>query len=236
VERITRIVNGVDTKRFHPPGQRALLVDCPFGHDRRHVVVGAVGRLQAVKNQVDLARAFVRALDLAPALRSRLRLVITGDGPLRPSVEGILAPAGVSELAWLTGARDDVPEVLRALDVFVLPSLGEGISNTILEAMATGLPVIATDVGGNRELVEDGRTGVLVPAGDVDALAAAIVRYADETTARAAGLAARERVLRLFSLDAMVANYASLYQRLLADRAPARRPSAAAREVTSRAN
>jgi sugar transferase (PEP-CTERM/EpsH1 system associated) len=231
-KRITRIVNGVDTERFHPAKARTALRDCPFADDPRLVVVGTVGRLQAVKNQVDLARAFIRALERAPALRPRLRLVITGDGPLAAEVERILAAAGVADLAWLSGARDDVPELLRAFDVFVLPSLVEGISNTILEAMASGLPVVATNVGGNAELVDDGRTGMLVPAGDVDALAGAIVRYADAPVARAAGDAARERVLRLFSLDAMVASYASLYERLLATRSPSR-AAPATRKFTS---
>jgi hypothetical protein len=89
-----------------------------------------------------------------PQLLSRLRLVMIGDGPLRAQAQAMLEQAGVAELAWLPGQRDDVPEILRGLDCFVLPSLAEGVSNTILEAMASGLPVIATDVGGNGELIE----------------------------------------------------------------------------------
>ena len=106
---------------------------------------------------------------------------------------------------------------MRGLDCFVLPSLAEGISNTILEAMATGLPVIATDVGGNRELVDAGRTGEIVPSADPLALATRILAYArDPQAARAAGKAGRARVERDFSLEAMLAKYRSVYDQVLA--------------------
>lgn len=215
--RVSRIVNGVDTEAFSPAVVRSRPADWPF--DDRAWIVGTVGRLQAVKNQVLLARAFVRMLDVAPVLRERLRLVIAGDGPLRAEVHAVLAAANAQDLAWLPGARDDVATILRGLDVFVLPSLAEGISNTILEAMASGLPVVATDVGGNSELVERGETGVLVPADDAGALAEALLAYAlGPERARAAGRAGRARAERLFSLDAMVAQYSSLYDRLLRGR------------------
>jgi glycosyltransferase involved in cell wall biosynthesis len=169
-----------------------------------------------VKHQTLLARAFVRLLERAPELRSRCRLLIIGDGPLRTEIGQILAHAGASDLLWMPGTRNDVPHVLRTFDVFVLPSLAEGISNTILEAMATGLPVIATNVGGNAELIENGRTGILVAPEDVEALATAMLRYADAAAARAPGAAGRERVERFYGLDAMVASYCALYERLLA--------------------
>jgi glycosyltransferase involved in cell wall biosynthesis len=108
---------------------------------------------------------------------------------------------------------------MRALDCFALPSLAEGISNTILEAMASGLPVLATAVGGNAELVDHGSTGEIVPPSDIEALAAALIRLAlDPAAAAAMGLRGRERVERLFSLPAMVASYQGLYDRLLAER------------------
>ena len=111
----------------------------------------------------------------------------------------------------------DIPAILRGLDCFVLPSLAEGISNTILEAMATGLPVIATDVGGNRELVDAGRTGEIVPSADPHALAARILAYVrDPEAGRAAGRAGRARMEREFSLEAMLGRYRALYDRLLA--------------------
>jgi glycosyltransferase involved in cell wall biosynthesis len=192
--------------------------------------------LQPVKNQVLLARAFVRALERAPALRGRLRLVIVGDGPGRAGIVDILSRAGVLDLAWLPGARNDVADILRALDVFVLPSLAEGISNTILEAMASGLPVIATAVGGSGELIEDGRTGALVTPGDADVLAEALLRYAqDPDQARAAGRAGRVRAQRLYGLDTMVGQYDALYDRLLQGRRGRARAAASqqATHVTS---
>ena len=226
---VTRIVNGVDTGRFRPAKVRVRLSGCPFD-DPGHCVIGTVGRLQPVKNQAALARAFVKAIDSAPGLRSRLRLVIVGDGPLRPEILDVLAGANARELAWLPGARDDVADVLRALDVFVLPSLAEGISNTILEALACGLPVIATRVGGNAELLGGGETGTLVPAGDDESLAHAIVRYAlAPELARSVGRAARARAESLYGLDAMVAAYCALYDTLLARRAtPSSDPVASA--------
>ena len=139
----------------------------------------------------------------------------------------VLADANASSLAWLPGARDDVAQALRSFDAFVLPSLAEGISNTILEAMASGLPVIATRVGGNAELVNDGVTGTLVPSADSEALAQAMLRCArDPGFARGQGSAGRERALRLFSLDVMVGRYTALYDRLLSDPRRARRLNA----------
>ena len=145
-------------------------------------------------------------------LNNRLR-------PLREEAQALLDGAGVGALAWLPGERADVPDVMRGLDAFVLPSLAEGISNTILESMASGLPVLATDVGGNAELVVAGSTGEIVPAGDVESMAAALVRLAsDPRSASAMGRRGRARVEQHFSLPAMVAAYQGLYDRLLAER------------------
>ncbi|MCL4696100.1 MAG: TIGR03088 family PEP-CTERM/XrtA system glycosyltransferase, partial [Burkholderiaceae bacterium] len=145
--RVRQIYNGVDTLRFRPAegpdGGREPVAGSPF-NDPRLWVVGTVGRMMTVKAQPDLARAFVLALQRTPALRERLRLVMVGEGPLRAEALAILEAAGAGSLAWLPGERDDIPEVMRGLDAFVLPSVAEGISNTILEAMATGLPVLAT--------------------------------------------------------------------------------------------
>ncbi len=215
--RLTQIINGVDIERFHPaPGARAALPGSPFD-DPWLFVIGTVGRMMTVKAQPLLARAFVRALQLAPALQDRLRLVMVGDGPLRAEAEAVLAAGSASALAWLPGERADVPDVMRALDAYVQPSLAEGISNTILEAMASGLPVLATQVGGNTELVDEASTGALVAAGDVQALAQGIVSMASDV-ARAArlGQAGRARVEQRFSLPAMVAAYRAVYDRLLA--------------------
>ncbi len=212
--RVEQIYNGVDAGRFHPAaGGPEPIPGAPFAAPV-HWLVGTVGRMQTVKHQPLLARAFVRMLALDPALRTRARLLLVGDGPLRAQAQAVLDEAGVADLAWLPGERADVPAVMRGLHAFVLPSLAEGISNTILEAMASGLPVVATAVGGNPELVADGRSGLLVPPDDVDAMAQALLRLArDPQAARAMGAAGRADVERRFSLDAMVAAYQRLYVR-----------------------
>ena len=212
--RIVQVCNGVDTLRFHPAAQRAPIPGCPFEGDDL-VFFGTVGRMQPVKDQANLARAFARALDLRPELRDRARLLMAGDGPQMPQVRGILQDAGIDGLCWLPGERRDIPDFLRGLDVFVLPSLSEGIANTILEAMACGLPVLATRVGGNAELVDEGVTGALVPSADPDAMARQLIRLADEAALRREmGRAGRRRVEQRFSLEAMVGAYQSLYDQL----------------------
>ena len=214
--RITQIYNGVDTQRFHPAQtQGQPIAGCPFAAPQ-HWLLGTVGRMQTVKDQPTLARAFIRALELRPRLASRLRLVMVGDGPLRAQSQSILRAAGVEHLAWLPGERSDVPDIMRGLQCFALPSLAEGVSNTILEAMACALPVIGTRVGGNPELVRHGHTGEIVPASDPQAMANSIVRLAEAPhSAAAMGRAARADVEAKFSLLAMVSAYQRLYTQQL---------------------
>jgi sugar transferase (PEP-CTERM/EpsH1 system associated) len=216
-ERLHAIYNGVDTTRFAPAagGRRQPIEGSPF-NDPALWLLGTVGRMLTVKAQPLLVQAFVLALQQQPGLRDRARLLLVGDGPLRAECEALLRAAGMSELAWFAGERADVPELMRGLDAFVLPSLAEGISNTILEAMASGLPVLATRVGANAELVQHGSTGVVVNAGDVPALAQGIVELATDAPAAAAlGAAGRGRVERRFSLRAMIAAYEAVYLRAL---------------------
>jgi sugar transferase (PEP-CTERM/EpsH1 system associated) len=216
-QRLTQIYNGVDTELFRPAQpQRALLPVADLSVPGT-VVIGTVGRMEAVKDQLTLVRAFVRLLESRTDLRQRLRLAMIGDGALREPALDLLTRAGMHDLAWLPGERTDIAEIMRGFDVFVLPSLAEGISNTILEAMATGLPIIATRVGGNPELVEEGQTASLVPADDPEAMAAAIAVYADDAGKRARhGAAARASAEARFSLDAMVKAYMAVYDRFLA--------------------
>ena len=210
--RLSQVANGVDLTRFHPAeGGPTQIVSCPFD-PARHWIAGSVGRMAAVKDPAGLALAFVRALELAPELRPRLRLVMVGDGPLRTEVQAVLDAAGVAELAWLPGERSDVPDLLRGLHAFALPSRAEGSSNTIMEAMATALPVIATRVGGNAELVQPGLTGDLVPPTDVDALAQALLPLAaDPGRAAAMGRVGRAEAEKRFSLATMIAAYDAVY-------------------------
>ena len=222
--RIAQIYNGVDSARFAPaPHSRPPIDGCPFTAPDLWLV-GTVGRMQDVKDQVTLAEAFVRAVQNHPSGK-RLRLVMVGDGPLRDRVERLLGAAGLREQAWLPGERSDVPDILRGLDCFALPSLAEGVSNTILEAMATRVPIVATRVGGNPELIQEGVTGRLVPSADAEAMATAILAYFDDpATARQHARGARQAAVQRFSLDRMVGDYLSLYEGLLRGRhrAPAR--------------
>jgi sugar transferase (PEP-CTERM/EpsH1 system associated) len=216
-DRIVQIYNGVDTQQFRPrEGARPRPAGLDLEVPEDGLIVGSVGRMQVVKNPLALAEAFVLAVRRDSEARRRLRLVMIGDGPLRQEALRLLHEGGAAELAWLPGARDDVAELLHSLDVFVLPSLNEGVSNTILEAMASGLPVIAAAVGGNGELVVHGQTGELVPQATPQALATALCRYLDDPARCAAhGGAARRRASEAFSMDVMVEGYLSLYESLL---------------------
>jgi sugar transferase (PEP-CTERM/EpsH1 system associated) len=221
--RLTQIYNGVDAEKFSPAvgGRAALPVEgfAPPGS----VVIGSVGRLQTVKDQATLVKAFIALIEMEPKLRSQLRLVLVGDGPLRTEIQRLIESAGIEELVWLPGSRDDIPQILQALDIFVLPSLAEGISNTLLEAMACGLPVVATRVGGSPELVEDGVTGVLVPSADPVAMATALLAYVrDPQLIRRHGCAGRERIVREFSMHAMVHSYLAVYDSFMAGHRPNR--------------
>lgn len=215
---VEQIYNGVDTEHFSPVATGSaspMPSGCPF-IPGRDWLVGTVGRMETVKDQVNLARAFVHAVQLSPEARARMRLVIVGDGPKRTEVEQTLQEGGVRELAWLPGARQDIAELLRSFDVFTLPSIAEGIPYTLLEAMATGLPSVASHVGGIGELIEHGRTGLLTPPRQPEALADALLGllHAPESAQRM-GNAAREKALAHYSLQAMVQGYDRLYQSLL---------------------
>ncbi len=220
-ERITQACNGVDTTRFSPtPGGPQAIAGCPFD-PAQHWLVGTVGRMQMVKDPLMLTRAFVQALALAPELRQRMRLIMVGDGPLRAQALAALAAAGLTDLAWLPGERGDIADVMRGLHAFALPSLAEGISNTILEAMASGLPVLATAVGGNAELVVQGRTGYIVPPADSQAMAHRLIELSSNAErARIMGQAGRLRALESFGIQAMVATYQRLYDEQLRRASP----------------
>jgi sugar transferase (PEP-CTERM/EpsH1 system associated) len=216
-DKITSICNGVDVERFRPrtAGDVSPLPADVFGAGA--VVVGSVTRFEPIKDPLNLIEAFIRVRARADAAARSVRLLMVGDGELRNRALARLAEAGAADAAWLPGSRADVAPLLRCMDVFVLGSLREGISNTVLEAMASGVPVIATATGGNPELVADGDTGRLVPPGDAEALAAAIDHYVRDRDARAeAGRRARLRALEKFSLGVMLHNYEDLYDRALA--------------------
>jgi len=216
--QIRQIYNGVDVERFTPEGPLPQDLPWPAQDAERPLVIGTIGRLDPIKDHAGLLEAFARLAGAPGALQGRLRLVIVGDGPEAGRLRARAQALGIAPLVWFPGMRADAPALLRSFDIFVLPSQNEGISNTILEAMATARPVVAGRVGGNGELVESGASGSLYDPHDPGALAAAIGRYLDDGALRAAhGAAARERCLRAFAMDTMVQAYTGLYDDLLAD-------------------
>jgi sugar transferase (PEP-CTERM/EpsH1 system associated) len=204
--RVRTICNGVDTDRFAPGDRDAArgALGIPAGF----AAIGTVGRLDLVKDQAGLIRAFAVVARRHPAL-----LFVAGEGPQRGALESVSRELGLADSVRLLGERQDIPQLLRALDLFALPSLGEGMSNAILEAMATGLPVVATRVGGNGELVMDGVTGRLVDVGQPDALGEVLGEYLlDPGRARRHGAAGRERAAREFGFTSMLEAYRNLYR------------------------
>lgn len=211
-KRLSLIPNGVDSDRFSPSnGVRMFAQGYPFQAEDQWIV-GTIGRLQPVKNQVALARAFIRLLQKYPGATARARLVIVGDGGLRAEIEQTLAQGDALKYAWLPGARDDIPEVLLMLDCFVLPSHAEGTSCTLQEAMACGLPVIATAVGGTPKLVEEGITGYLIQPDDDEALVDNMWHYMNNPQlAKVHGSIARKRAVANFGIDSLVDSYDRLF-------------------------
>jgi sugar transferase (PEP-CTERM/EpsH1 system associated) len=210
-EKITHICNGVDLDRFYPSENNKDVLPESFS-DADSIVIGTVGRMEEVKDQENLATAFISIVTGDPEMKKKLRLVMIGSGSLLNTIKMKLDKEDCTGVSWLPGTREDTPELLRELDIFVLPSRAEGISNTILEAMAIGLPVVATNVGGNSELVVDGETGFLVPRNNPQALAEAIVRYINNPELRGQHAKnARERAVKEFSMDIMVKKYIDVY-------------------------
>ncbi len=209
-KQITRISNGVDTKRFYPDTSgQTTITGCPFTNPQ-DLLIGTVGRMHGVKDQLNLVRAFIELCKAEQT--SHVRLLLIGEGPLRQQATLLLEQAGLIDAAWLPGARNDIADIMRGIDVFVLPSSAEGISNTILEAMASALPVIATDVGGNSELVIDATTGSIVPKSDHLALAQTLTSYIQHTEIRTLhGQAGYQRIQDKFSMNAMVNQYLGVY-------------------------
>jgi len=209
-ERVDQIYNGVDVDRFRPrAGSPATLPPQLAGAE---LIIGAVGRLAPVKDHLTLIRAIEAMVASDPSARRAVRLAIVGDGPCREDCMQTIRSAGLEDVVWLAGERSDVAELLQMMDVFCLTSINEGINNTVLEAMASGLPVVATRVGGNPELVTDDVTGVLVPPRDPAALANALQAYRSDASLRHRhGAAGRVRVEADFSIERMVQQYLSLY-------------------------
>ncbi len=214
--RICQIYNGVDQERFFPAEDKNIeLAPDGFLSDDS-IVIGTVGRLAAVKDQASLLSAFAQLLQDAAEYRERLRLILVGDGPLYDQLQQQVRELGAEHNVWMAGDRDDVADMLRLFDLFVLPSLGEGISNTVLEAMATGLPIVATAVGGNPELVTDEVNGRLVPVGDSQGLARVVAQLIGQPEyLKTMGSNSLDKVRRQFNWDNTVTEYLAVYDALL---------------------
>ncbi|MDO9450583.1 MAG: TIGR03088 family PEP-CTERM/XrtA system glycosyltransferase [Rugosibacter sp.] len=210
LEHLHFIPNGVDTERFRPRQDNdAPPVGFPFRRGE-HWVIGMVGRLAPVKNPLLLVEAFVQLVTSRAPGTERMRLAMVGEGPLHDQIVKRIQMAGLSEQVWLAGVRSDIPELLRAMDCFVLPSLSEATSCTLQEAMATALPIIATQVGGNAALLENGRYGALAPSEDASALAAELLKQYGQQ-AEGDHLAARESIIQRYGLPAVLARYSAVF-------------------------
>jgi sugar transferase (PEP-CTERM/EpsH1 system associated) len=211
---VSTIVNGVDTDRFKPNAVTRAETRRALGMDANAILFGTVGRLVPVKDYRTLINAF-RTLS---AIYPNARLILVGDGPDLAQLRTLAGDLGDSRKVIFVGNRDDVPSLMNAMDVFCLTSLREGLSNTLLEAHACGLPVLATRTGGNGEVVASGKTGYLCDVGDVTELAMLMKNLATQRPLRDQfGAAARERAVSEFSIARMVDAYEELYERVLRD-------------------
>jgi glycosyltransferase involved in cell wall biosynthesis len=213
-DRVRVIYNGVDTARFAGPRDAHARADLGLKDD--DFVVGFVGRLDPVKDIRGIVVAFSLFQNALAAQRRKARLLMLGDGEERESALRAVAEHGLEDDVVLAGMRSDVPRCMSSMDVYFQPSHYEGHSLTILEAMATGLPVVSTAVGGTPEVVTHGRSGFLHRPGDYRAMAACLLHLYSESGLRySLGEAGREDVVRRFSVATMVENYERLYRELL---------------------
>ncbi|MBI1923530.1 glycosyltransferase [Candidatus Poribacteria bacterium] len=211
LEKIKPIINGVDTQKFSVFSNKERLKNT-LGKSPDDVVIGTVGRLVPVKDY----STFLKALQILLKAGKEFHAIFVGDGPLNGELQCLANELRLSKNVTFLGNRHDIPDLLNTMDIFVLTSLHEGISNTILEAMACGLPVVATNVGGTPEIVEDGKTGILVSVQNPDELAGVIEILIENKELRGKmGKQGRRRVEENFSLERMVKNYEGLYLSLV---------------------
>ncbi|RKY04929.1 hypothetical protein DRP77_02445, partial [Candidatus Poribacteria bacterium] len=211
---LSTVHNGIEIEAFNLDHRSIPPANIDPRLNGSDLIVGSVGRLHPVKGYGYLLEAVPKVKAAVP----RVKFVIAGEGVLRRELEEKAERLGIGGTVLFLGHRDDIPEVLSCFDIFVLPSLTEGISISILEAMAASKPVIATDVGGNPEVVEGGTTVGLVKPENPDELARAIIALAENPTMRdALGRAGRKRVMERFSMKAMVSKYEGLYDDLISE-------------------
>lgn len=214
--RVVQQANGVDCQVFSPLSQsKPKPQGAPsFFLNHGEKVVGTVGRLVPIKDQLTLVRAFSLARQQLASRGVSLQLMIVGGGPLGESLRQEVIKLNIEDSVWLTGDRDDVADLLQCMDVFVLPSIAEGVSNTLLEAMATGLPVIATAVGGAPDIIENSENGYLVSVGDKDAISRNIIKILSLLKGAELGVKARQKVEAEYSWPVTIDRYLDVYRSL----------------------
>lgn len=230
-DRISCIINGVDADRFSP-GVPSGALHAACGIDADVPLIGFIGRLSPEKGP----ELFVRAAALSLIRRPDAHAVMIGDGPMREPVRKLAAELGIDRRLHTVGVRQDIPECLRELSLLVSSSHSEATPLAIMEAQATGVPVVATHVGGLPEIVTMGETGVLVPPGDAEAIARAVVGLLGDAESRMRfGLAARARMVEGFSLAARNAEVANLAAALVRETPSVLRPARRAALTSVRA-
>ncbi len=226
--KVVTIYTGIDTSLYHPANATELRAEvrAELGLADDDIVVVQVGRLHPAKGYIYLLEAAPRVLSRAP----NCHFLFVGEGPLEQSLATGIAASGLANSVHLLGVRSDIPRLLLAGDIMVLASVEEGLPNVILEGMATGLPVVATNVGGNPELVIDGVTGLLTPPADSPALADALLSLVDNPDkAWAMGMNGRERVAARFVATQTTAEYLALFAQLRRSKRVKLRPEPIAR-------
>lgn len=215
--RVEVVYNGIDPSRFNVEQSAAMRgpVRAELGLAPDQQAVLQVARFHPVKDHATAIRAFAIALKQAPSAV----LLLAGDGDKRGECESLVKELGIAPSVRFLGVRNDVPRLMAAADLFVLSSLSEGISVTLLEAMGSGVPIVTTDVGGNGEVVSRDETGLLSPRGDHAGLGANMATLLlDAYKRKRFGLAGRERLMKQFTQEQMHARYEAIYAEMLAQR------------------
>lgn len=209
--KINTVINGINTDEFYPRPKSQTLMD-EFHITDQSRVVGTVGRLDEVKDQATMLEAFALVHETIP----ESVLMLVGDGPKRQELSNLAAERNLSDSVIISGNRKDVPELLNLFDVFVLSSLSEGTSISLLEAMASGVPPVVTDVGGNPSVVDDRINGIVIKPKNPPLLAGVITQLLHDGGLRGQfGEAARKKVEDAYSIDTMVEHYKAIYMEQL---------------------
>ncbi len=213
-QKINVIYNGVDTHVFKPcQDGNSGDARTRFGIRKTDTIIGSVARFDPVKGIKNLVKAFSM---LSPGVRENCKLLLVGDGAEKESIQKMSSQLGIQDQVILTGMRKDIPDCLRLMDIYVQPSLFENISNSVLEAMAAGLPVISTHVGGIQEILDHNKSGLIVELGNHQSMTEALDFLINDVKQRKTmGEQARRHVTDFFSIEKMVLDYETIYRQIL---------------------